>query len=144
MKTLTTSTIDLKAFGYLESYVSPFDERLFEISPLIGHDWQLLPHRRDCTGIDIYNEMLDKNLVSSMPGLPTLKYYENNQSYIPELWIGNRILGFKGTVFHRDQDIVAPYLDCRDVTQIYIGFFRLKYKLFDHDLSIVSITRTCE
>lgn len=135
---MQTLTIDLRALGYPECYVKPLDDELFEITPVISEEWEIWSSSRiGCTGNDMYKDMCNIGIISNAIGLPTLTHYLNNQKDIRESWIGSRIFGLKGTVVHRDGDSVAPYLDCRDRTQIYIGFIRLKCDLCDCDALMV-------
>jgi hypothetical protein len=138
MPTPPTATVDLRSLGYPECYIRPLEDRLFEVSPVIHRDWEIWSRFRiGFTGNDMYREMSDNMVLSDTASLPTLRHFLDNQANIPESWIGNRIFGLKGTVVHRDGDSVAPYLDCRDMTQIYIGFFRLKGNLSEFDAFIV-------
>lgn len=128
MQTLTT--FDLRLLGYPECYISPLDNKLFEVVPTTHKNWELWPYpRAGSTGNDVYKRMVGDRTILSAAGLPTLALYASKPENIPESWIGSRIFGLGGVVVHRDNDHVAPYLDCRDVTQIYVGFFRLRCNL---------------
>lgn len=138
--TIYTPEVDLSSLGYPEWYTHPMDYRLFEITPVIHRDWEVWSRsKKGFTGHDMFREMSDNGVISDAIGLPTLRYYANtnNQRHISESWLGSRVFGLRGVVVHRDGGYVAPYLDCCDVGQIYIGFFRLKDLLVPTDSFVV-------
>jgi hypothetical protein len=133
----TSTPIDLRSLGYPECYVGPLNIELFETVPTISEYWEMYSSsRKGYTGDDMYKDLSHVDIISNTIGLPTLTHYRNNEKDIPKSWIGNRIFGLKGTVVHRDGDSVAPYLDCRDMNDVYIGFTRLKCELLDCDYFI--------